>query len=212
MATFEISAEPRSVIGKKVKLLRKDGITPGVIYGDRIDPVIIQLSTAKLLSLFRAGGKRGQIGVTVAGDTYQVIVKELQRHITRGDLVHVDFQKIVKGQKIEMDVILEMIGRSVPSVEGLGSDILALSSITVLTIPSKIPAKIVVDASAIQSPSDSITIADLVMPEGVEAAENPQRTVARFEYTASVESLETAEGGDLAALETIAEADADDEE
>ena len=201
MVTYEISAEPRTVIGKKVKTLRKNGITPAVIYGSGIDPVAIQLDTARLLSIFRKGGNKGELAVTVGGDTHRVIVKELQRHITRGDLVHVDFQKILKGQKFEMEVSIEMIGQSTPCKQGLGSDIQTLSSVQILTLPSQMMRKIEVDASAIKSPSDFITIADLVVPEGVEILDDPQRSVVKFEYTAAESELETEEGGDPAALE-----------
>lgn len=91
MSDYAISAELRSVVGKKVKTLRANGITPAVIYGNGLDPIAIQLKEAELAAVFRAGGKNEQINVSVDGTTHTVVVQELQRHITRGDFIHVDF-------------------------------------------------------------------------------------------------------------------------
>ena len=93
MSEYAISADMRTVSGKKVKDIRLAGMTPGVIYGGGEDAIMIQMSSAKLAAVFRAGGKSEEIAVTVEGTTYNVTVQELQRHITRGDLMHVDFLK-----------------------------------------------------------------------------------------------------------------------
>lgn len=90
MSDFNISAEPRTIIGKHVKKLRREDIVPGVIYGKEFEPIHIQFEGMPLRALFRAGAKTEQITVTVDGKSYQTVVKELQRHVTRGDLMHLD--------------------------------------------------------------------------------------------------------------------------
>ncbi len=94
MSEYAISAELRTVTGKKVKMLRQAGKTPGVIYGGGEEAIAIEVSSAELAAIFRAGGKSEQIAVTVDGATHNVTVQELQRHITRGDLMHIDFLKV----------------------------------------------------------------------------------------------------------------------
>lgn len=92
MSDFSISAEPRTVTGKHVSKLRREDVIPAVVYGKGIEPTLIQFDGQPLRALFRAGAKTEQIALTVDGKTHNVVVKELQRHVTRGDLVHIDFQ------------------------------------------------------------------------------------------------------------------------
>ncbi len=91
MADYQIAVEPRTVLGKGTKNLRNAGITPGVIYGKGGEATNIQVNAHDLAAIFRAGGKDGEIDVTLEGTTHTVIVQELQRHITRGDFIHIDF-------------------------------------------------------------------------------------------------------------------------
>ncbi len=211
MSEFTISAEERTVVGKKVKSLRNNGLVPGVIYGDDLSGLPIQMVTSELASLFRRGGKNEQVVVEMDGNTHNVIVKDLQRHITRGDLMHVDFQKVVKGQKIEMEATIELTGRSEPSTQGLGSDILVLTSVTILTIPSKMLSHIEVDAGLIKNPEDNISVSDLSVPEGVEILADPDTTIAKFEYLAAETVLETEDDLDPNAVEVISESDDDED-
>ena len=94
MSQYKVTAERRTVVGKNVKDLRLAGITPGVVYGKGGEAIAIQTNTHDLAAVFRAGGKNEQIALTVDGQTETVIVKELQRHITRGDFIHIDFMRV----------------------------------------------------------------------------------------------------------------------
>lgn len=207
MSEFVISAENRTVVGKKVKTLRNAGKIPGVIYGDDMNGAPIQMVTSELASVFRKGGRNDQITVNVEGEEHMVIVKELQRHITRGDLLHVDFQKVIKGQEIEMEMNFELVGRSVPSLEGLGTDILVLSSVQILTTPGNMISSLEVDVSSITAPDENITIADLQLPAGLTVIGEPDQTIAIFEYTATEASLESGEEVDPGSVEVLTESE-----
>ena len=94
MSQYKVTAEVRTIKGKGVKNLRLAGITPGVVYGKRSEPIAIQTSEHDLAAVFRAGGKNEQIELTIGDTTQTVIVQELTRHITRGDFIHVDFMRV----------------------------------------------------------------------------------------------------------------------
>ncbi len=94
MSDFNISAEPRTVVGKHVKKLRRQDIIPGVIYGKGVEPQHVQFAGMPLRALFRAGAKTEQITVTVDGTAHKTVVQELQRHLTRGDLMHLDLMVV----------------------------------------------------------------------------------------------------------------------
>lgn len=94
MADFKIAAEPRTVIGKQVKQLRAQGIVPAVLYGGAYQGVPIQCNDVALRTIFRKGAHKGEIELELDGKAETVVVQELTRHLTRGDLLHIDFRVV----------------------------------------------------------------------------------------------------------------------
>ena len=94
MSECKVTAELRTVVGKGVNNLRLAGITPGVVYGKGSEPVAIQTNAHALAAVFRAGGKDQEIELTIGDESQMVVVQELQRHITRGDFIHIDFMRV----------------------------------------------------------------------------------------------------------------------
>lgn len=94
MSQYKVTAEMRTITRKGTKNLRLAGITPGVVYGKNSAPISIQTNEHDLAAVFRAGGRHEQIDLTIDGQTQTVVVQELQRHITRGDFIHIDFLRV----------------------------------------------------------------------------------------------------------------------
>ena len=140
-----IDAVPRTVIGKKVKTLRKTGIIPAVIYGMN-DPITIQLENKMLRRVLRRAGSTNLIDISVAGQTRTVLARDIQQHLTRGDLIHVDFQEVDMKVKITAEASLVLVNQSAPMEEGIGSDVLALQSVEIEALPDDLIAEIEVDA------------------------------------------------------------------
>lgn len=90
MSELTLVGEPRTVTGKKVKNLRAEGLVPGVVYGKGRESQHIQLNDRALRTVFRNNGTDKQYTLTVGDSSQTVIVQELQRHVTRGDLLHID--------------------------------------------------------------------------------------------------------------------------
>ena len=84
MQAIQLHAEPRTVIGKKVKLLRQEGIVPGVIYGHHLDSVVVQFDKLELTAALRQVGTSATLQVEVAGsqEPYLVIFRDIQHHVT----------------------------------------------------------------------------------------------------------------------------------
>jgi large subunit ribosomal protein L25 len=98
-----IEAEPRTVVGKQVKQLRREGLIPAVIYGTQ-DPVTIQLENKMLRRVLRRAGTTNLIDISFGGQKRTVLAREIQQHLTRGDLIHVDFQEVDLKVKISAEV------------------------------------------------------------------------------------------------------------
>lgn len=176
-----IDAEPRAVVGKKVKQLRREGMIPAVIYGIN-DPVTIQLENKMLRRVLRRAGTTNLINISIGKDTRTVLAREIQQHLTRGDLIHVDFQEVDLKVKITAEAALVLVGRSPMMEDGQGSDVLSLSSVEIEALPDDLIAEIEVDVSQMTSADEPLYVGDLSVPKGVEILTDPETAVARFEY------------------------------
>lgn len=183
-----IEAEPRTVIGKQVKQLRREGLIPAVIYGIN-DPVTIQLENKMLRRVLRRAGTTNLIDISFGGQKRTVLARQIQQHLTRGDLVHVDFQEVDLKVKITAEVSLVLVNHSPMMEDGQGSDVLALTTVEIEALPDDLIAEIEVDASQMTTADEPIYVGDLVTPKGVVILTDPETAVARFEY----DRLETSE-------------------
>lgn len=175
-----IEAEPRAVIGKQVKQLRREGLIPAVIYGIK-EPVAIQLENKMLRRVLRRAGSTNLIDITFDGQKRTVLAREIQQHLTRGDLIHVDFQEVDLLVKIAAEAALVLVGRSQMMKDGQGSDVLALTSVEIEALPDDLIAEIEVDVTKLTD-DEAIYVSDLSVPKGVTILTDPETAVARFEY------------------------------
>ncbi|PID85061.1 MAG: 50S ribosomal protein L25 [Chloroflexi bacterium] len=176
-----IAADPREITGKKVKKLRRDGITPAVIYGAS-EPVNIQLDTLALFRILRESGQTNLIDVQIGSDTRTVLARDIQQHVTRGDLIHVDFIEVDLKTAIVGEAELIAVGESGAMAEGTGTITFAMRTVEIEALPEALVSEIEVDISLIATTDDVITVADLKAPEGVEILSDPETTVASFAF------------------------------
>jgi large subunit ribosomal protein L25 len=189
---LSITAEPRSVVGKKVKQLRREGIIPAVIYGQK-EPITIQLENLALRRVLRQAGSTNLVDISLGKKKRTVLVREIQSHVTRGDVLHVDFIEVDMKATITAEAELVAVGQSAPAAEGLGVATLALRSVEIESLPEALVSEIEVDLTKIETPDDVIYVSDLDAPEGVTILTDPETTVARFEFEKIAEEEEEEE-------------------
>jgi large subunit ribosomal protein L25 len=181
-----IEAEPREVVGKQVNQLRRDGWIPGIIYG-RKSPQSVQMEQKALRRALRTVGTTHLVDIQVDDKPRTVLVREIQQHATRGDILHVDFMEVDMTSKLRAAAELVAVGQSTPEAEGLGMVALMLREVEIECYPDDLVATIDVDLSAIKTPDDVIHVRDLVVPKGIEILTDPDQVVTSFEYAAAEE-------------------------
>jgi len=184
-----IIAEPRTLIGKQVKTLRREGIVPGVIYGQS-DPIHVQMNRRDLRRALRIVGTTHLVNVEVGSDSHTVLVREIQQHVTRGDVLHIDFMEVDMKGTLTSEAELVAIGESGPTRAGLGTPVLVLRSVEIECLPDALISEIEVDFGLIQTPDHVIFVKDLKLPAGVKIFTDPEATVTSFEYTMLEEEAE----------------------
>ena len=119
MSNFELRAEPRSIVGKKVRFLRRQGMVPGNVYGHAASAAI-QIPARDVEQTIRRAGRTQLVSLAVKGaEPTTVLVKGWQRHPYKGDLLHVDFYRVLMTETLRMDVPIRLSGEA-PAVKSTG--------------------------------------------------------------------------------------------
>lgn len=178
MDTIKLEAQPRSILGKKVKDLRRQGLVPANVYGRHLESTPVQLAERSVaLQLQRASGS-SLFTLEVDGSPRTVLVKQLQRHPTTGRVLHVDFYQVAMTEKLRATVPLHFVGEA-PAVRQSGGTLLhSVTSVEVESLPADLPSSIEVDVSGLETTADTITVADLRLPSGVTVLSDPAGVVA----------------------------------
>ena len=201
MAIASLSAEARSETGKGVaRKLRAAGRVPAVVYGHAREPQALSLTTReleKLLSQIATGST--VVELTLGGATTKTLIREVQRHPFKKQILHVDFQELVAGEKVTVEIPLVFVG--VPEGVRLSGAILEqiLHSIEVLVDPSSIPNHIDVDVTNLAM-GHSLHVSELTLPAGLEVLTEEDATVCAVVAPRAVVEETPAEG-----VEVIAE-------
>jgi large subunit ribosomal protein L25 len=171
---IEVTATPRGVQGRGAsRRLRHGGRVPGVLYGAGKDAQNIELDHNELVQHLKHESFHASIlSLTVDGEKQQVLLRDLQMHPWRAQVLHIDFQRIARDRKIHMKVPLHFMNQEIaPGVKtGGGAVNHVLSDIDVSCLPDDLPKYIEVDLSNLQL-GHSIHLSELNMPKGVESTQ-----------------------------------------
>ena len=179
MATVSLNANSRDATGKGgARTLRSLGQVPAVIYGHGRDPQPLALNARdldKLLSHIQA--ESTVIEVTVGGQTAKTLIREIQRHPIRRQILHVDFQALVAGEKVTVSIPIQLTG--IPEGVRLGGGVLdqTLRELEIEVDPSNIPDHVELDVTNMVI-GDSKHVSDLSLPPGVEVLDDAETSVA----------------------------------
>ena len=163
-----LNASPRTDFGTRTtRRLRREGKLPGVIYSDGSDAVSFQVESRDARVILGAGHALFDLQIE-GSDPVPVVVKEQQHHPVRGDLQHIDLQKVRLNVAIQAEVLVELEGvDDAPGVKQGGVLEHVTREVTVEALPAAIPDSISLDVSEMEI-NDNRTLEDLVAPDGVE--------------------------------------------
>jgi large subunit ribosomal protein L25 len=178
MATASLAATPRSATGKgAARSLRRDGQVPAVIYGHAREAQSLAINTRELERLLnRVSAETTVIELSLDGRVTRTLIREIQRHPFKRTIIHIDFQELVAGEKVTVDVPIVIVGTAAGVREGGILD-QVMRELSVEVDPVNIPNHIDVDVSSLTI-GHSVHVSDLVLPEGVTVLDDPDATVA----------------------------------
>ena len=216
MEQLKLQATPRTVIGKQVKQLRREGLLPGVIYGHSIEPLAVQFDAHEARSIAGQAGSSSLISVYVAGTPtpYSVIIRDVQWDYLKRVLTHLDLQALSMTEKVRIPISINLVGTAA-AVEELGGVLLHLvNEVDAECLPSALVPAIDVDISDLTQIGDSISVKDVVVPEGIEILTDAEETVVQISAVVEevIEEEELAVEAEAGEVEVIGEEEEEEAE
>ena len=197
MSETTLRAETGRVIGtRSSRRLRRDGMVPGVLYGKQADPPSLAVNARDLSrALSTEAGLNVVLTIEVDGNSSTAFARELQRHPTRGDIIHLDFIKITLTDTVDAVVSLDFLGEPVGVRDEGGIIHTVMTSVNVRAVVTDIPSSIEIDIADLEI-GDSVTVEDLPEIDGVEYLDESDSTVATVAVPAAVLADETEVDGE----------------
>ena len=196
-----LSASPRTVLGKKVRRLRREGLLPANVYGRGIESTAIQLEGRAFRRVIRQAGVRSmfELAIEGEGEPRHVLVRGLDREGGTGDPIHVDFYQVDLERPIQTTIAIRLVGVA-PAVADLGGTLLQnLETVSIRCLPLDIPDAVELDVGALADFDTSLTVGDLRVPDRVEVLSAPDIGIATVD--APRLQIEGAPGADEEAAE-----------
>jgi large subunit ribosomal protein L25 len=216
MSAEKITAEPRTEFGKgAARRIRRDNKVPAVIYGHGGDPIHVTLPGHDTMMALKHGGANALLELSIDGKPHLALTKQVQVDPVRRTLEHVDFVAVVRGEKVSVDIPIQLVGAAVRDALVVTEN----STVQVEAEATHIPEFIEVDIEGAEA-GTQILASDLKLPEGSSLLTDPDTLIVNVTGTQSAEAFE-AEMSDAeadagiahqVAAEAAPAADADDEE
>lgn len=162
MAEERLRVEPRGILGKRVRQLRRKGVLPAVIFGHG-DSLPVQVDTHEFELGYRRWGRTTLITLTGIDGDIPALVQNVSRDPRSGRLIHADFFRVSLTEAVHATVPLRFVGEP-PAVKNLGGILFhQMSEVRVDALPQDIPHRIDIDLSRLETLDDAVHVRDLVV-------------------------------------------------
>ena len=191
MDKIELEVTNREILGKKVKHLRRQGITPVHLFGHGIKSLALQCGTGELERVLGQAGQTRLISLKLDKEKKprSVVVREFDRDWRKGQLVHVDFYQVKMEEKIKLEVPVVLVGEA-PALKSKDNMLEhELGTLTVECFPAKIPASVEVDISSFTEPGQAIRVKDIALDKDITVLNDSELVVVKISWRA-VEKVE----------------------
>jgi len=190
---MKIEAQTRTVFGKHLGGLRKEGRVPAEVYGHGTDNMHLSIAHKDLAHALGEIGKTGIIILSVEGKDTRVMAHDWTHDVKTGDVQHIDFYAVKAGEKITAEIPFVFEGESQAVRDELGALVKNLHELQVEALPEKLPHEFVLDISTLTEVGSSFTAEDIKLPAGVELVTAPDTVIVSIAALQAEEVEETEE-------------------
>ena len=195
--SIELVAEKRDITGKKVRSLRREGFVPATVYEKGKESVNVRVEYVPMSKAYAAAGTGQPVYLSVDSKKYLTMIKDVHIDPAKNTIMHVAFHAVNANDPVEAEVPVHIEG-DVPAEQQGNFIVRQNDHVLVKALPANLPEFISVDASLLDKPGDSITVADIKPITNVEILSEPELTLATVEEPRAQEEPEETEAVDAA--------------
>ena len=192
---ISLKLEERSVIGKQVRQLRRDGLIPAVIHDHGKPSIHVMGNYVEVLKAYRQAGRHHTINLSVGGNRYTALIKTTAFEPRKHQLSHVVFGAVDANETVTAEIPIRLTD-DIPAERASLLVIRQLESVEVESLPKDLPDEIVVDASTLIEVGDKISVADIVAPTGVKIMTELEHAIATVYEPSAVQAANDALAGE----------------
>lgn len=192
-----LTVEERTVLGKKVKQLRKDGLVPGVMYGIDQDATPVMAPLVAATKVWRSAGRHHPIELVLGKKKQLAMIKSAEIDPVKHGLRHLSLHVIKSNEKVETEVPVKIAGEGETPAERAGLVVLqALEVVQIQALPAKLPDFLEVPGDKLVEQGNHVSVADIKAMDGVEVMTDPEIVVASVYEPGALAAANDAAGGD----------------
>lgn len=196
MKRENLKVDKRTVTGKKVKKLRRDGILPGNVYGKEMKSASVQVPLKDFMTVYNEVHETGLVDLALDSQTLPVLIHNVQLDPRSQIPLHADFFKVNLKEKITAKVPVVGVGEAKAVIDKVGLLEQPVLELEVEALPTDLPEKIEINVETLAQVAEQILVSDIKAPEGVAVLSEPSQVVFKI--------------GELVTKEMEAEAAADE--
>jgi large subunit ribosomal protein L25 len=179
---ISLDLQKRDIVRKRLSGLRKDGLVPAVVHNHGSDSILVVGDAVAMNKVFNQAGKHHPVNLTVDGKKHLALIKDIDREPAKNKIRHVVFQAIKQNEAVEAEIpVVFKEDTEIPAERKSLMVLQQLDTVQVKALPRDLPDQLVVDPSKLEDVGDHITVADLVVPEGVTLLTEPEHQIAIVE-------------------------------
>jgi large subunit ribosomal protein L25 len=177
---ISLETKKRTVTGKAVKTLRRNGIIPANMYERGHDSVAIEVPHITVQKVFEQAGKHHPVELLVEGKKHMAMIKDVDVDPVTGIIRHVAFHAIKMDEKVNAEIPVVIEGDA-PAERASHMVLHPLDVVEVEALPANLPDQLVADGTQLVEIGDRLTVGDLKVPEGVTILTDPDQVIATVE-------------------------------
>lgn len=200
-----LKVEKRTIFGKQLKKLRREGILPANVYGKDFKSAAVQVPLKEFKDVFRIVHETGLVDLSVGTEVIPVLVQNIAIDPISHEPLHADFYKVNLKEKTTANIPLVIIGEPKAVADKLGVLLTQLNELEVEALPTDLPEKIEVNVEHLSAVDDEIKVNQIKVPTGVEVLNDPELTVFKIGELITKETEEQAAADEAETAEAVAE-------
>lgn len=195
MAEYKLTLEKRELTGKKLRTLREKGLIPSVVYGGK-EPMLMASEYVATEKVLQKAGYHSPIDLDMAGRKQLVIAKNVDIDPVSRKIINIEFQAISANEVVEATTPVVVVNFEASEASKIYHFALtqAITELDVKAKPADLPKSLELEAASLKEIDDKLTIADIVLPKGVELADKEldaeQVVVSLYDPAAEAEKRE----------------------